>query len=235
MADYQVPKVPAFAPDLHPDIVQLHSTRYRNPSQLQEGPVLIVGSGNSGADIAMEVAETHQTYVAGRPSGAIPFRIEPWLGRNVGVRLVRFLMVKVINTSTPIGRKVRPKALKSSAPLVRVKPKDIAAVSERVGRVVGVDDGKPVIEGGQTLDVANVIWCTGFSHGFPWIDLPVFGDDGSPRHHRGVVDDCPGLYFVGLDFLHSLWSETLSGVTVDAQHVVRHLDSRVRSASTVAI
>ena len=223
MADYQVPKIPAFAPDLDYNIVQLHSGKYRNPAQLIEGPVLVVGMGNSGADIGLEVAKTHETYIAGKESSHIPFRIEPWFGRNVMVRLVRFMMVNVLNTSTPIGRKVRPKFLSEAAPLVRVKPKDLEAVAERVGRVVGVDHGKPVLDDGRVLDVANVIWCTGFGAGFSWIDLPVFDGTGHVRHVRGVVPEQPGLYFCGLNFLHSVWSETLTGVVRDARHVVDHL------------
>ncbi len=225
MADYQIPKVPAFGPDLDPDIVQLHSSQYKNPSQLQEGAVLVVGMGNSGADIGLEVARTHQTYIAGKESAHIPFRIEGRAGRRM-LPLVRFVMVNVLNTSTPIGRKVRPRALVEAAPLIRVKPKDLAEVSERVGRVAGVVEGKPVIDDGRALDVANVIWCTGFSPGFSWIDLPVMDDDGRPRHQRGVVADQPGLYFCGLNFLHALWSETLTGVGRDARYVVDHLVSR---------
>ena len=61
MANYQIPHVPPFARELHPDIGQVHSRDYRNPSQLREGDVLIVGAGNSGAEIALEVARTHKT------------------------------------------------------------------------------------------------------------------------------------------------------------------------------
>jgi putative flavoprotein involved in K+ transport len=229
MADCQVPKVPDFAPDLDPDIVQMHSAQYKNPSQLQDGRVLVVGMGNSAADIGLEIARTHQTYIAGKESAHIPFRIEPWLGRNVQVRLVRFIMVNLVNTSTPLGRKLRPKFLREATPLVRVKPKDLEAVSERVGRVTGIADGKPVLEDGRALDVANVVWCTGFSGGFGWIDLPVFDDNGAPTHQRGVVDNQPGFYFCGLNFLHSAWSETLTGVQRDARYVIDHLDSRDRS------
>jgi putative flavoprotein involved in K+ transport len=232
MGDMQVPKVPDFAPDLDPDIVQLHSSQYKNPSQLQEGPALIVGMGNSGADIGLETAKTHETYIAGKESAHIPFRIEPWFARNVLVRLVRFVMVYVLNTSTPIGRKVRPKLLTESAPLVRVKPKDLEAASHRVGRITGVVDGKPVVDGNRILDVANVVWCTGFSSGFSWIDLPVFDDDGRPEHERGVVESQAGLYFCGLFFLHSLWSETITGMQRDARYVVDHLDSSRRAATS---
>ncbi len=225
MANYQAPKVPDFAPDIDPRIFQMHSNSYRRPSQLNDGPALVVGLGNSGADIGLELASTRTTYVSGRPNAVIPFRIEPWLGRNVGVRLVRWLAVRLLSTATPIGRKARPKIMsQSGAPLVRVKPRDlVAAGARRVERVTGVFDGKPQLADGTVLDVANIIWCTGFKPGFDWIDLPVFDDEGRPTHERGIVAGQPGFYFCGLFFQHSLWSETLSGMPIDAVHVVDHL------------
>ncbi len=235
MSDYQVPYVPDFAPDLDPDIIQMHSSQYQRPSQLAEGPVLVVGFGNSGADIGLELSKTRPTYLSGDPSVVIPFRIEPWLGRNVGVRLIRFGAVRILNTSTPIGRRVRSKLLGhgGGAPIVRVKPADLESAGvRRVERVMGVKDGLPVLADGTVLDVANVVWCTGFRAGLGWIDLSVFDDRGSPVHQRGIVADQPGLYFCGLFFLHALWSETLSGMPIDAGHVVDHLVSRQEAAMT---
>lgn len=224
MADYQKPKIPDFATGLNGGIVQVHSSQYKNRSQLQAGPVLVVGLGNSGADIALDIATAHTTIVAGNESGAIPFSLESWLGRHIGTRLVRFGAVRVLNTSTPIGRRARPKMLNKAAPLVRVRPKDLAQAGvERVGRIAAIDNGKPVTEDGTIVNVANVIWCTGYRPGFEWIDLPVFDGDGKPEHQRGVVPSQPGLYFLGLYFLHALWSETLTGVQPDAAYVTNHL------------
>jgi putative flavoprotein involved in K+ transport len=235
MADYQVPHVPDFAPDLNPDINQMHSAQYKRPSQLADGPALVVGFGNSGADIGLEVAETHTTYLSGKPSPVIPFHLEPWFGRNIGVRLVRFAAVKVLNTSTPVGRRVRPKLIAhgGGAPIVRVKPTDLAKAGvRRVERVTSVEDGLPMLADGTALDVANVIWCTGFRPGFSWIDLPVFDAQHHPVHERGIVPGQPGLYFCGLFFLHALWSETLSGMPIDAKHVVDHLASKRQAIMT---
>ncbi len=223
MADYQKPKVPDFAGELDDGVNQLHSMRYKNPGQLQPGRVLVVGLGNSGADIALEVSAAHDTIVAGKESMNIPFRLESWFGRNIGSRLVSFGATRVLTTSTPMGRKARPKMLTKSAPLVRVRAKELKKAGVgRVSRVVGVRDGKPVTADGDALDVANVIWCTGYRPGFDWIDLPVFDDAGKPIHHRGVTEE-PGLYFLGLFFLHALWSETITGVQPDARYVVEHL------------
>ncbi|NNC91707.1 MAG: NAD(P)-binding domain-containing protein [Acidimicrobiia bacterium] len=235
MADYQKPHVPGFATELDPSILQMHTVEYRNPSQLPDGPVLVVGLGNSGADIALDVARSRDTIVAGHESGAVPFRIEGWIGRNVGTRLVRFAMVKVLNTSTPIGRRMRPKMLVKGPPLVRVRPRELKKAGvRRVGRIEGIQNGKPVTAEGEALDVASVIWCTGYRPGFDWIDLPIFDDQGIPNHSRGVVEDVPGLYFVGLFFLHAMWSETITGVQPDVDYIVGHLAQHYRSTTPTA-
>ncbi len=221
MSNYQNPRVPSFATELDRGIVQLHSNDYRDPSQLQEGGVLIVGAGNSGAEIAMEVVQNRRTWLSGRGTGQIPFRIDGLAGRRFLVRLVlRGVFHRVLTVKTPIGRRIRPGVLSQGGPLIRVKQKELAAAGvERTPRTVGVREGLPLLDDGRILDVANVIWCTGFHPGFSWIDLPVL-DDGEPRHERGVVPDAPGLYFVGLEFLYALSSTMIHGVGRDAQHVV---------------
>jgi putative flavoprotein involved in K+ transport len=230
MANYQVPRVPDFARELDPAVVQLHSHDYRNPSQLRDGGVLVVGVGNSGADIGLEVAQSHPTWMSGKESGHIPFRIETFLASNFLVRLVRFVGHHVLTVSTPIGRKVRPKLLSKAAPLVRVKPQDlIDAGIERVPRVVGVRSGRPLLANDRTLDVNNVIWCTGYHPGFAWIKMPIFGEDGRPVHERGIVHGMPGMYFVGLHFLYAMSSASLIGVSRDAERVVKALASRLAS------
>lgn len=227
MTNYQVPRVPVFAQQLDRSIVQLHSHQYRNPSQLQAGPVLVVGVGNSGADIAIEVAGTHPTLISGKESGHVPVRIETPVFRYFVVRLVRFVFHHVLSVRTPIGRRARPKMLTNAAPLVRVKPDDLTnAGIERVPRVVGVEKGLPLLSDGRTLKVSNVIWCTGYQHGFPWIDLPVFGENGDPTHDSGVVARFPGLYFVGLHFLYAMSSGTLMGVARDAERIAQAVASR---------
>jgi putative flavoprotein involved in K+ transport len=222
MANYQHPRVPAFAGELRPDIVQLHSRDYRNPSQLQAGDVLLVGAGNSGSEIAMELSRDHRVFMSGRDTGHVPFRIDGWAGRVLLVRLVlKGLFHRVLTVNTPIGRKVRPTFISRGGPLIRVKPKDLAAAGvARVPRTAGTHDGWPRLEDGRVLDtVPNVVWCTGFHPGFSWIDLPVFDDDGRPRHESGRVVSEPGLYFVGLHFLHALSSAMVHGVGRDAARV----------------
>jgi putative flavoprotein involved in K+ transport len=157
----------------------------------------------------------------------LPFRVGGLAYRLFLARLIgRVLFHRVLTTSTPVGRKARSKLLSKGQPLVRVKPKDLAAAGvQRVPRVVGVQGGKPVLEGGRVLDVTNVIWCTGYRPGFSWIDLPIFGEDG-PRHERGVVPSEPGLYFVGLSFLFAASSSMIHGVGRDAEYIVKTIQTR---------
>lgn len=235
MADFQRPRVPAFAGGLDPGIVQLHSCDYRSPSQLREGGVLIVGAGNSGAEISLEVSRTHPTWLSGRDTGHMPFRIEGAASRFILAPLaIRFLFHRVLTVNTPVGRRARPKLLSNGAPVIRVKPADLTAAGvERVPRMVGVRDGSPLLEDDRVLEVENVVWCTGFHPGFSWIDLPVFGTEG-PIHDRGIVGSQPGLYFVGLEFLYAMSSVMIHGVGRDAEHIARHISSRNFTASVAS-
>ncbi|MDA0350699.1 MAG: NAD(P)-binding domain-containing protein [Chloroflexi bacterium] len=220
MSNHQSPHVPAFAAGLAPAITQLHSIEYRNPEQLQPGGVLIVGAGNSGAEIARELAADRQVWLSGRDVGEVPFRIDGFLGRRVLTRLVlRGLFHRVLTVGTPMGRRMRPKVISEGGPLIRVKSRDLKAASvERVPRVAGTEDGQPRLEDGRVLDAPNVIWCTGFHPGFSWIDLPIHGEH-EPKHQRGVADDQPGLYFVGLEFLNAMSSNMVHGVGRDAERI----------------
>src|SRR5262249_22587766 len=101
-------------------------------------------------------------------------------------------------------------------------------------RVTGVSDGRPVLDDGRVLDVANVIWCTGFHPGFSWIDLPVFGAAGQPVHERGVVTTEPGLYFLGLHFLPSFSSTMIHGAARDAEHVARAVAAAVQRSGVAS-
>ena len=173
----------------------------------------------------------HPTSIAGSESGHVPFRIERPPARFLFLPLMfRFIGHRVLTVRTPIGRLMRPKLLSDGAPLVRVKPKDLAAAGiERVPRVVGVRHGQPLLADGRTLDMQNVIWCTGFRPDFSWIDLPVFGEEEEPIepiHRRGIVSDEPGLYFVGLFFLYAMSSGFLPGVGRDAEHIVKDIAAR---------
>lgn len=227
MASYQRPRLPAFAAELSPDILSIHSSEYRNPSDLREGGVLLVGAGNSGAEIAVEVAKTHQTWMAGRDVGHLPFAIDGLAARLFLARLVlRVVFHRIVTTDTPIGRKARSKVLSEGGPLIRQRPRDLVRMGVvRVPRVIGVRDGKPLLADHRVLDVANVIWCTGYEPGFSWIKIPVHGRI-EPLHHRGIVDAVPGLFFVGLHFQFALSSTMIHGVGRDAEFVAAAVQGR---------
>ena len=233
MSSYQVPRVPAFAKELRPDILQMHSTEYRNLRQLKPGGVLLVGAGNSGAEIAIEVAREHPTWMSGRDTGHVPFRIDGLASRLFLMRLLfRVVFHRLLTVGTPIGRRVRRRMFTQGAPLIRVKPQHLAAAGiQRVPKMRGVIDGLPVLEDVGALEVANVIWCTGFGNGLSWIKLPIFETNGEPRHQSGVASDEPGLYFVGLHFLHSFSSTMIHGIARDATRIADMIQSRTAGSA----
>jgi putative flavoprotein involved in K+ transport len=221
MANFQRPRVPTFAAELADDIMQVHSSAYRNPSQLSEGDVLVVGAGNSGAEIAVEVVRSHPTYVSGRSPGAMPFR----MNRLTARLLLGGVFHHVLTVDTPFGRRARARG-HGTTPLIRVREPEMAAAGvERVGRTVGVRDGLPLLDDGRTLAVRTVIWCTGYAPGFDFIDLPIFGEHG-PVQERGMVPGQPGLYFVGLHFQYALSSSMVHGVSRDAARVASAIAAR---------
>jgi len=229
MADFQRPRVPAFASGLDRGIVQVHSSAYRNLDQLRPGAVLIVGAGNSGAEIAREVVRAgHETYLSGNPSGELPFSIASLAARLVLAPLLfRVVFFRLLRLDTRLGRKAHARVGGKATPLIRVRAKDLDADGvTRVPRTAGVRDGLPLLEDGRTLGVTNVIWSTGFEPGFSWIDLPVFDGEGRPVHTRGVCTAEPGLGFVGLHFLYAMASSMIHGVGRDAEHLAAHIARR---------
>lgn len=230
------PAVPSFAAGLAPDIRQLHSTEYRRPAQLADGPVLVVGASHSGCDIAYEVAGVSPTILAGRDCGQVPVE---WGSRALRAALpvLRFAWLHVLTRRTPVGRHEMAKVRHHGAPMLRVKRHHLAERGvERIhARVSGVSpDGRPVLEDGRTLDVANVIWCTGFTHDLGWLDLPVIGEDGWPVEYRGVAEAAPGLFFCGLAFQYAFGSMVLPGVGRDAAYVARAIAARATDRRRVA-
>jgi putative flavoprotein involved in K+ transport len=219
------PYTPEFADDLDASITQLHSNDYRNLSQLQDGPVLVVGASHSGSDIAYEASGSHEVILSGTDTGQIPVPIESRRGR-IGFRVLVFVGTHVLNVDTPLGRKMRPHIRHGGGPLLRYRKKDLLAAGvERVlTRTIGVTRGLPVLDDGRVLDVRNVVWCTGFRPDFSWIRFPFeIGGDGYPVQYRGVAASSPGLYFAGLPFLHSFASMLIAGSGRDAERVARHI------------
>jgi putative flavoprotein involved in K+ transport len=222
---FQRPYTPEFAGELDPTITQLHSNDYRNLSQLQEGPVLVVGAAHSGSDIAYEASAAHDVILSGADTGQFPVPVESRRGR-LGFRVLVFAGTHVFTVDTALGRKMRPHIRHGGGPLLRYRRKDLLAAGvERVlARTVGVEGGLPVLDDGRILDVRNVVWCTGFRPDFGWIRVPfAVGDDGFPVQYRGAAASSPGLYFAGLPFLHSFASMLIAGSGRDAERIARHI------------
>jgi len=233
---FRKPYTPEFARELDPGITQLHSNDYRNLSQLQEGPVLVVGASHSGSDVAWEAAAEHEVILSGKDNGQIPAPIESRRGRMF-FRGLFFVGTHVLTADTPMGRKMRPHLRHGGAPLLRYRRKDLrkAGVERVLARTVDAQDGLPVLDDGRVLDVTNVVWCTGFRPDFSWIRFPYEGgENGYPVQYRGAVPSSPGLYFAGLPFLHSFASMLIGGTGRDAKRVVRHILSRPAVATGLA-
>lgn len=206
---FQVPRIPAFAADLGPDVFQTHSAGYRNPADLPAGRVLIVGGGNTGFQIAQELAATHEVHLAvGSRQTPLPQR---FLGRDLFWWLEKTRVLhKTVDSR--LGQRMRDRdTLIGSSPRsakrhgVNMKPRAVGVS----GRTVNFADE-------STLDVDAVIWATGYRFDHSWIELPVADEDGRLRHRRGITD-VPGLYFLGLPWQHTRGSALLGWVKDDAE------------------
>ncbi len=226
---FRHPAIPDFAAELDPSIVQIHSSAYRNPASLPDGNVLVVGAGNSGAEIALEIrASGRHVRLSGRGPGVIP---ADRLGRLFGGRPYWWMISRLLSEDTPIGRKLKAKSLHHGSPWIRLKPEDLSRAGvERVPRVAGVREGMPYLEDGQVLQPSAVLWATGFRPGFEWISLPILDEHGYPRHDRGVAREAPRLYFVGLHFQHALTSALLGGVGADAEYIAGRIHAEAGTA-----
>lgn len=220
---FQKPYTPAFARDLDPAILQIHSSAYCNPESIPARSILVVGAGNSGAEISLELAHAgREVRLAGRDVGRIPANSP--LGRAFDGRLIWWVMGNVLNVKTPIGRKVRSGELHHGTPLGRATRQEIIQAGvELTPRVAGLRSGKPQLEDGRILPVDGVLWATGFRPDYSWINLPVFDKHGFPNHWRGVVEGAPGLYFIGLLFQTALNSSLLGGVGADAAYIAKQI------------
>jgi putative flavoprotein involved in K+ transport len=212
---FQVPRIPAFAADLAPEIFQTHSTGYRSPADLPAGRVLIVGGGNTGFQIAQELAATHEVHLGvGSRQTPLPQR---FLGRDLFWWLEKTRVLHK-TVESRLGRRMRDRdTLIGSSPRsarragVHMKPRAVSVS----GRTVSFADE-------STLDVEAVIWATGYHFDHSWIDLPVTDEGGALRHRRGVTD-VPGLYFLGLPWQHTRGSALLGWVKDDAEFIAAEI------------
>jgi putative flavoprotein involved in K+ transport len=216
---YQLPYIPSFSSQLSPGIIQLHSSTYINPQQIPVKSVLVVGAGNSGSEIALELSKTgKQVWLSGRDVGRVPANSP--LGKLLDGRLIWWFMNHVLTIETPIGRKMQASIVHHGTPLGRANREEIATAGVILSpRLSGAISGRPQLEDGQTLDAEGVIWATGFRPDYRWINLQIFDENGYPIHSKGVVKEAPGLYFIGLPFQSGLSSSLLGGVGKDASFI----------------
>jgi len=224
---FQVPRVPALAEGLAPEVFQTHSTGYRRPDDLPEGTVLVVGGGNTGFQIAKELSATRRVQLSvGSRQKPLPQRL---LGRDLFWWLTKLgLLRKTVDSR--IGRRMRERDV-----LVGSSPREL---KRRFGvplrpRLVGASGRTAGFADGSELDVDAVVWATGFRSDYSWIDLPVADPDGRVLHRRGVTDT-PGLYFLGLTWQHTRGSALLGWVKDDAEFVVERIEAFAKARSGAA-
>jgi putative flavoprotein involved in K+ transport len=215
------PPVPHFAPRLAPQIIQLSSDTYKNPTQIPNGNVLVVGAGNSGAEIAVELSTAgRRVWLSGRDVGYLPF--------SLGNPVIWWLLNNVLTTDSLLGRLFKERSTGNRTPLIHLDSKTLQQVGvKRVPRMVEVTSGNPRLEDGSVLPVDAVVWATGFRPDYRWIQLSIFDSNGYPRHDRGVAEAEPGLYFIGLPFQQSFASLLIGGVTADAHYIAEQLCVRM--------
>jgi putative flavoprotein involved in K+ transport len=222
---FQVPRVPELAERLDPAVVQLHSTEYRRPQDVPAGPVLVVGGGNTGFQIAEELARSHQVHLSiGSRQTPLPQRI---LGRD----LFRYLETTGLmgkTTASRIGQRLRDRdTLIGSSPRAARRRHGI----QLCGRTVDASDSDVRFDDGTRLTPGAIIWATGFALDHSIVHVPVFDADADLVHRRGVTTS-PGLYFVGLPWQHTRGSALLGWVKDDAEHVAQHIAASRRATRT---
>lgn len=217
---FQVPVVPGMAADLSGDVVQLHSADYLRPCDLPAGPVVVVGGGNSGRQIAEELAATHDvTLSVGTGAVQLPQR---FLGRDLFWWLTRSgLIAKTVES--PLARRMRARGdLVIGTPLRRLRRMGVTIQP----RVVSVRANEVNFESGPCVRPSSVVWATGFRADYSWVDVPeAFDESGAPRHERGLTA-VPGLAFVGLPWQHTRGSALIGFVHPDAAWVATQLQAQ---------
>lgn len=219
------PRVPAVSADLDGSVHQLHSSSYRRPDDVPDGPVLVVGGGNSAAQLALELAARHAVTVA---APVVP-RFLP--ERVLGVSTYRWLLLSgVLNAGagTPVGRLLhaRPEAVFGRQLRRAVHAGTVGLVA---ARVVGADGGRVRLSDGAWVAPRTVLWCTGFEAGAGWLDVPgALTGSGAPRHDRGA-SPVPGLHWMGLPWQTRVNSSLVDGVDRDARLTAWRIATALRA------
>ncbi|MBY7141802.1 NAD(P)-binding domain-containing protein [Virgibacillus sp. NKC19-3] len=206
-----------FVPNVHDGTAnfEIHASQYRNPSQIPNGNVLIIGAGNTGVQIAAELSKTHQvTLSQSKPMKSIPQNIA---GRSIFWWLETFRIGRAKPNSF-IG-----KILREREPLIGNDYKTVQNNVEIVGRLSEIKEGKAYFNNGITKQVQNVIWATGYRNDYSWIQIDgVLSNQGRPLHSFGVTN-VAGLYFIGLSWQRKRSSALIYGVSDDAKYIAQKI------------
>jgi putative flavoprotein involved in K+ transport len=212
---FQEPRTPEISTALNSDVAQMHSTGYRKPDDLPTGRILIVGGGNTGYQIAEELAATRETHIAiGTRQKALPQRL---FGRDLFWFLTKTGLINK-SVETRLGQRAsQNETLVGPLPKIAKRLGVIShpRATEASGRTVAFEDG-------SQIEVDGVVWATGFRYDHSWIDLPIIGEDGRVKHRRGVTD-VPGLYTLGLQWQYTRGSALLGFVKDDAAFIAERI------------
>ncbi len=215
---FQAPFVPQIARDLDASVVQIHSAQYRSPAQLPEGPVLVIGGGNSGYQIAAELVETRKVDLAvGTRMPSLPQRL---LGRDLFWWLSRLGIMRV-SVESRLGRRLAKRDVLIGSSRRRLLRAGVT-IRKRLERFEG---RRAVFADGSHLDVGAVIWATGYRSDYKWIEVPEVTDEKGRVLHRRGATTAPGLFFVGLPWQHTRGSALLGFVQADAAFIVETIAS----------
>jgi putative flavoprotein involved in K+ transport len=224
---FQVPFLPSAAQRLDSSVTQPHSAEYRNPQALPAGPVLVVGGGNSGFQIAEELA-TADRQVDLSIATKMPILPQRLAGKDLFWWLTRLGLLRV-TVDSRLGRRMSSRDFIIGSSRRRLQA---AGVRFRPG-VAGADGRTVRFADGTSLDVEVVIWATGYRPDYSWIDIPGVTRDGKVVHRRGVTD-VPGLYFLGLSWQHTRGSALLGFVHDDAAYLAGRITSHARVTQEAA-
>jgi putative flavoprotein involved in K+ transport len=222
---FQVPYVPAAGAGFDASVTQVHSSAYRNPDGLPDGPVLVVGGGNSGLQIAEELVATRDVTVSvDKRAPALPQRL---FGRDLFWWLTRLGVMRV-STATRLGRRLQSRGEFVIGTNRRRLAK--AGVQFRP-RLVGSDGHTARFADGTNREVAVVLWATGYRSDYSWISIPGAVTDESVAHRRGVTP-IPGLYVLGLPWQHTRGSALLGFVADDAAYLADRIAAPARVSNS---
>jgi putative flavoprotein involved in K+ transport len=225
---FQVPFVPPPAAKLDPSVTQVHSADYRNPQALPAGRVLVVGGGNSGFQIAEELAATRQVELS--IATRYPMLPQRLAGRDLFWWLTRLGLMRVTVGSRP-GRRMSRRDF-----VIGTNRRQLERAGVRFRPRLVDADGRTVRFADHSLleDVGVVVWATGYRPNYDWIHIPGVVREGHVVHRRGVTE-VPGLYFLGLSWQHTRGSALLGFVNDDAAWLADRIASRHQAALSATV